>query len=198
MWVFSWWPAAGSPRSYQCVQRIYMALRTYIWSVHEVEVHCPNRHAWRDMTIMRFHISKLSDFGNKYGENGIAAMLRPILRFSIWNFNDSNIYPHTYIRSMMFFPHLLGLVLIGRQQPHCCRRLVPFTPRLLTCFSTRPIGYYCRKNREHYSILTRSPGSSSRIWGVHGIKTEDSSTWYAISRTWFLIWLLLCRCCRCL
>ena len=70
-------------------------------------------------------------FRKKNGEKGISAMPRSILRFSIWNFNDPNIYPHTCICSMMFFPHFLGLVLIGREQPHYYRRLVPFTPRLL-------------------------------------------------------------------
>ena len=38
MWVLYCWPAAGSPRSYQSVWGIYMAIRTHIWNVHEVEV----------------------------------------------------------------------------------------------------------------------------------------------------------------
>ena len=119
-----------------------MALRTYIWNVHEVEVHCPIRHASRDITKIRFHISKLSDFDKKNGENGISAMPRSILRFSIWNLNDPNIYPHIYIRSMMFLTHFLGLAFIGREQPHYCRRLsapsaIYTSPA--TCFSTCPL-----------------------------------------------------------
>ena len=134
-----------------------MALRTYIWNVHEVEVHCPIRHASRDITKIRFHISKLSDFDKKNGENGISAMPRSILRFSIWNLNDPNIYPHIYIRSMMFLTHFLGLAFIGREQPHYCRCLsapsaIYTSPA--TCFSTCPFGHYCRKNHEHYSTLT--------------------------------------------
>ena len=134
MWVLSCWPAAGSPRSYQCVQRIYMALRTYIWNVHEVEVHCPFRHASRDISKVRFHISKLSDFDEKKGVSGISAMPRSILGFSTWNFNDPNTYPHIYICSMMFYRTFLGLywsVVNNHITVGTCRRLVPFTPRLL-------------------------------------------------------------------
>ena len=57
----------------------------------------------------------------------------------------------------MFFPHYSGHVLIGREQPHYCRRLsgpgAIYTLRP-TWFSTCHVGRYCRKNREHFSILT--------------------------------------------
>ena len=57
----------------------------------------------------------------------------------------------------MFSPHYSGHVLIGREQPHYCRRLsgpgAIYTLRP-TWFSTCHVGRYCRKNREHFSILT--------------------------------------------
>ena len=34
--------------------------------------------------------------------------------------------------------------------------------------------------------------------GCIASRTENGSTWYAIPRTWRMIWLLLCCCCRCL
>ena len=40
--------------------------------------------------------------------HGISAMPRLILRYSIWNFIDPKMYPHTYIRGIMFFPHFFG------------------------------------------------------------------------------------------
>ena len=72
--------------------------------------------------------------------------------------NTNKVDWHTYMRSMVFFPHVFrGLVLIGREQPHYCRCLsapgaVYTSPA--TCYSTRPVGHYHRKNREYYSILT--------------------------------------------
>ena len=94
---------------------------------------------------------------DKNGPTCISAMPRLILRYSIWIFIDPKMYPHTYIRSMMFFLHFLGHVLIGREQRHHWRRLsapgATYTSPA-TCFSTRPVGDYCWKNRKYYSILT--------------------------------------------
>ena len=42
-----------------------MALPTYTWYVHDVEVYCPIRHASGVITEIRFHVSKLSDFDNR-------------------------------------------------------------------------------------------------------------------------------------
>ena len=106
MWVLSWWPAAGSPRSCQCVQRIYRALRTYIWNVHEVEVHCPIRHPSRDMTKIIFQISKLRYFYQIWGKWHFCDAPLSFTVFDL-KFNDPNIYPHMHIRSRCF-AELLG------------------------------------------------------------------------------------------
>ena len=57
MWVLLCWPAAGSPRSYQCVWRICMALHTCVWKVYWGWGRCDRlnqsfifcRHTWYDM-----------------------------------------------------------------------------------------------------------------------------------------------------
>ena len=84
-------------------------------------------------------------------------MPRSTLSFGSEIFIDPTMYPHTNIRSKVFLLHFLGHVLIGREQPYYCRR--PSAPGAIctspaTCFSTRPVGHYCWKNREYYSILT--------------------------------------------
>ena len=87
----------------------------------------------------------------KYGENDISAMPRSVLRFSIWSLTIQT-FTHTCIYVADVLPHFWRLVLIGREQPHYyCRRLsapgaIYTSPA--TCFSTRPVGQYCRKNRE--------------------------------------------------
>ena len=95
MRVLSCWPAVGFPRSYQCVQRIYMALRTYIWNVHEVKVHCPIRHPSRYITKILFYISKLSDFDKKIG---------------IWHFCDAKlnftVFDQNFLRSKHLPKHI--------------------------------------------------------------------------------------------
>ena len=129
-------PATGSPRSYQCAQGIYMALPTYTWYVHDVEVYCPIRHASGVITEIRFHVSKLSDFDNRMKK---MAFLR--CPAQLYGFRSEILTIQTFIpiRSMMCSRHFSGFVLIGREQPHCCRRLsAPSAIYTLpaTCFST--------------------------------------------------------------
>ena len=160
MWVLSCWPAAGYMRSYQCVQRVYIYtdLRTYIWNVHGVKVLSPIRHASRDITINQFHIPKLSGFIEGNGENGFSTIPRSILRYSIWNFNDPNSYPHIYVRSMMFSRTFWGLywsVVNSHISVGTCRRLVPFTRRLLPVSVHVPLATTVEKiaNSTRYSHI---------------------------------------------
>ena len=163
MWVLSCWPAAGYMRSYQCVQRVYIYtdLRTYIWNVHGVKVLSPIRHASRDITINQFHIPKLSGFIEGNGENGFSTIPRSILRYSIWNFNDPNSYPHIYVRSMMFSRTFWGLywsVVNSHISVGTCRRLVPFTRRLLPVQYTSRLPLLAKKSRTVLDTHTLNHG----------------------------------------
>ena len=51
---------------------------------HRYKFHCPIRHPSRVINEIRFHI-QVKWFRQKNGENGICAMPRSILQFSIWN-----------------------------------------------------------------------------------------------------------------
>ena len=134
MWVLSCWPAAGSPRSYQCVQRIYMDLRTYIGNVNEVEVHCPIRHASRDTTKIWLNISKWSDFEKKMGKR---AFLQCPAQF--YGFRSEILTIQTFTHTLVYvawcfsrtFWGLYWWVVNSHITVGACRRLVPFTPRLL-------------------------------------------------------------------
>ena len=158
MWVLFSWPAAHSPRSYQCVQRVYMALRTCIWNVHEVEVHCPIRHASRDITKLPFHISNLSDFDKK--------------KWGKWHFCDAplNFTVFDLKRNLVFGPHVQT-----NSKPafsSCFWLLKTYntavTPRLLTRYR-KLSDSYCREqiplDAPHSNLWHPRPMSHAVVFG---------------------------------
>ena len=119
------------------------------------EVHCPLRHPSRDITKIRFHMSKVSDFDKKWGKYHFCDAPLNYTVLDLIFYRSKHLPTHLYVADV--FPPFLGFVLIGREQPNYCRRLsepgsIYTSPA--TCFGKLDVGHCCLKNREHYSILT--------------------------------------------
>ena len=96
-----------------------------------------------------------------YFKKNVGRQERPYIAFlrcppQFYSFSISTIhtFTHTFIYVAWCLPAFFGAC-IGRSgtatllsAPGTIYTSPP------TCFSTRPVGHYCRKNREHYSILT--------------------------------------------